>query len=162
MSAEVRARPVVEDLLARQRSGRLDPAELDAWWGELPVVGVEEILGRWKGTGFDTGHRALAQLAGLKWFGKDFVSALDAKPVLCHDDNGDLYSNTAAGNGGEATLWMAEYRGEVTATMIYDALALYDHFKKIDDNTLLGVMNGKDPARYLDGGHLFYFLLERV
>ncbi|GAB3289409.1 hypothetical protein GCM10027563_26110 [Parasphingorhabdus pacifica] len=58
---------------------------------------------------------------------------------------------------------MVEFRGEVTATMVYDGQPIFDHLKKVDDNTLLGVMNGKESAMPLYGeGKPYYFLLERV
>ena len=35
----------------------------------------------------------------------------------------------------------------------------HDHFKKIDDDAVLGIMNGKGV---LDDGRYYYFYLERV
>ncbi|MDT5368045.1 MAG: hypothetical protein QOC62_2476 [Mycobacterium sp.] len=58
-----------------------------------------------------------------------------------------------------ASLWMEEFRGEVTATMVYDGQAVHDHFKKIDDDTVMGIMNGKAG---LDNGRCGYFYLERA
>ncbi|MGA8046787.1 MAG: DUF4334 domain-containing protein, partial [Dermatophilaceae bacterium] len=40
-----------------------------------------------------------------------------------------------------ARLRMVEYRGVVTGTMIYDALPIKDHFRAVDDDTLLGAMD---------------------
>lgn len=40
-----------------------------------------------------------------------------------------------------ARLRMTEYRGVMTATMIYDALPINDVFRKVDDDTVLGVMD---------------------
>ncbi len=40
-----------------------------------------------------------------------------------------------------ARLRMMEYRGVLTTTMIYDALPINDAFRKVDDDTLLGVMD---------------------
>lgn len=139
----------------------MDPAELDELWGELPTVRVEQIMGRWRGTGLDTGHRACQQLVDMNWYGKEFNSPTDAKPVLRYDENGEIYSDLESGQG-EASLWMVEFRGEVTATMVYDGMPIFDHFKMVDENTLLAIMNGKDPAVILDDGHYFYFLLERA
>ncbi|MER6304494.1 DUF4334 domain-containing protein [Streptomyces sp. NPDC001739] len=52
-----------------------------------------------------------------------------------------------------------EFRGESTATMVYDGRPILDHFKRIDDATLMGVMNGRGV---LDSqGHHFSFVLER-
>jgi hypothetical protein len=45
------------------------------------------------------------------------------------------------------TLWAdleaVGFRGEVTATVVYDGMAVLDHFKRVDDNTPMGVVNGK-------------------
>jgi Domain of unknown function (DUF4334)/GXWXG protein len=40
-----------------------------------------------------------------------------------------------------ARLRMTEYRGVVSATMIYDTQPINDVFRKVDDNTLLGAMD---------------------
>ncbi len=54
---------------------------------------------------------------------------------------------------------MEEFRGELIATMVYDGQPLHDHFKKVDDNTVMGIMNGKHA---LKSGQYGYFYLERV
>jgi hypothetical protein len=54
---------------------------------------------------------------------------------------------------------LEEFRGEMTATMVYDGQPIHDHFKKIDDSSVMGIMNGK---HVLDAGRYFYFYLERV
>ncbi|GAA2337494.1 DUF4334 domain-containing protein [Saccharopolyspora halophila] len=40
-----------------------------------------------------------------------------------------------------ARLRMVEYRGVSSAAMIYDSLPIYDPFRKVDENTLLGAMD---------------------
>lgn len=85
---------------------------------------------------------------------------MDAEPLICRAEDGTLFSDVELG-GGKATLWNIEFRGEVTATMVYDGRAVFDHFKRLDDNTLMGIMNGR-PELVLAGGEFFYFLLERV
>ena len=42
--------------------------------------------------------------------------------------------------------------------MVYDGQPILDHFKRVDDDTLMGIMNGKGILA--DGQH-YYFLLER-
>lgn len=138
---------------------RVDSADLDALWARLEPVQIDELTsGRWRGFGFDTGHRMYAQLETSGWYGKNFTSALDVQPLVVRDANGDLVSDVKAGRG-EASLWMVEFRGESTATMVYDGLPIFDHFKKVDDDTVMGIMNGKSMT--LDGGRHFYFGLER-
>lgn len=55
----------------------------------------------------------------------------------------------------QARLRMTEYRGIVTATMIYDALPVNDIFRKVDDHTLLGVMDLRGLSQP------FFFILKR-
>ena len=142
----------------RRQDGQVSAAGLDEIWAALDTVRPEEILGEWKGSGFDTGHPVNGQLDQVRWYGKTFVTVTDAKPLICRNDKGERYSDTALGRG-EASLWTVEFRGESTATMVYDGQPIFDHFKRVDENTLMGIMNGKNvPA----DGPFFYFVLERL
>ncbi|MCV7283558.1 DUF4334 domain-containing protein [Mycolicibacterium flavescens] len=141
-----------------QRTEPIADAELDAFWATLAPASIEFMIGQWKGGEFHTGHKANGFMERLNWFGKTFVSATDAKPLVCLDADGNRFSNTEAMKG-EASLWMEEFRGEVTATMVYDGAPVHDHFKVVDDTTVVGIMNGKGA---LDAGRHLYFYLERV
>lgn len=152
-----RARQVFQELRAEE-SG-VSPAVLDEVWAALETVDVSEILGSWRGAAFATGHRVAGMLTSSPWYGKRFISALDAQPMVCRGEDGELYSNIEMGNG-EASLWNIEFRGEVTATIVYDGRPIFDHFKRVDENTLMGIMNGKAKFALDDGQHC-YFLLER-
>jgi hypothetical protein len=55
----------------------------------------------------------------------------------------------------QARLRMMEYRGKVSATMIYDYLPINDSFRKVDDNTVLGIMDFKNFPQP------FFFVLQR-
>ena len=149
---------------ARIRFGELrgerlvDPAQLDEIWSALATVRSVDILGRWKGDEFHTGHKMNGQLAAARWYGKHFNSVDDVEPIVCYDDEARLFSNNELSRGG-ASLWDVEFRGEVTATMVYDGQPVLDHFKKVDDDTLMGIMNGK---RQRASGKFLYFLLERA
>ena len=140
------------------RDGQVPDTELDQLWARLAPAGIDFMIGEWAGGEFQTGHKANGFMKRLNWFGKTFHSATDAKPLVCLDTDGNKFSNTEAMNG-EASLWIEEFRGEATASMVYDGRPVHDHFKVIDDNTVLGVMNGKGAV--VDGRHL-YFFLERV
>lgn len=133
-------------------------AELDDFWATLEPATLDEMIGEWKGGDFATGHRANGMLEKLRWFGKNFKSISDCQPLVCLDDDGNKYSNVERMNG-EASLWLEDFRGEVTATMVYDGAPVHDHFKKIDDDAVMGIMNGKGV---LDNGRHYYFYLERV
>ncbi|SEH57898.1 GXWXG protein [Mycolicibacterium rutilum] len=141
-----------------QRTEPIADAELDAFWATLAPASIEFMIGEWKGGEFYTGHKANGFMQRLNWFGKTFVSATDAKPLVCLDVDGNRFSDTEAMKG-EASLWMEEFRGEVTATMVYDGAPVHDHFKVVDDSTVVGIMNGKGA---LDKGRHLYFYLERV
>ncbi|TCT16234.1 GXWXG protein [Natranaerovirga pectinivora] len=57
----------------------------------------------------------------------------------------------------KARLRQVEYRGKVSAAMVYDSLPIIDVFRKIDDYTLLGVMDMK--GNFNDLG--YFFILKR-
>lgn len=136
------------------------PAALDALWADLEPASIDGVLGSWRGGDFATGHPAGALLEKIRWHGKRFDAPLEAHPLICRDDEGRLYANTAAAGGGSASLWEVGFRGETTATMVYDAMAVFDHFKVVDDDTLMGIMNGKlEPV--FGTADPYYFWLER-
>jgi hypothetical protein len=145
-----------------ERAGDIPDAELDAFWDTLQPATIDFMIGEWRGGEFATGHQANGFMKKLNWFGKTFHSASDAKPLVCLDADGNKFSNTEAMKG-EATLWLEEFRGEVTASMVYDGAPVHDHFKKVDDNAVMGIMNGKGSLDLRSGAprHL-YFYLERV
>src|SRR5215813_10756440 len=129
----------------------------------LAPVRCEEILSRWQGGGFDTGHWLLQALSDMKWYGKWFTSTLDAKPLVCFNHEGKLYSNQIM--RGEGSLWMTEFRGKVSASIVYDGEPIIGHFRKVDDNTLLGMASGKKLSlgkEVVENGKHQYFYLERV
>lgn len=129
----------------------------------LEPVTIEEMLGIWQGGDFDTGHWGTPALKGMNWFGKQFKSAMDGHPLICYNQDGNLFSNMVM--KGASSLWMVDFRGKVSATMIYDGVAIFDHFRKVDDETVMGVMNGKKADSYppvVDNGHYYYFYLKRI
>jgi hypothetical protein len=132
-------------------------AEIEEFWSILETVDIDFMLGEWRGGDLPTGHRGEGFL-GDQWFGTTFVSAFDVKPIVCVDEDGNKYSDKELMNG-EASLWMEEFRGELTATMVYDGVPIHDHFKRVDDTAVIAITNGKGA---LDNGRYFYFYLERV
>ncbi|MBF6536356.1 DUF4334 domain-containing protein [Nocardia farcinica] len=143
----------------REQHEGVSPRDLDRLWAQLPTARAEDILGNWRGDAFPTGHPLCRALPASRWYGKHFLALDDAKPLICRAEDGSLFSDVELGQG-EATLWNIEFRGEVTATMVYDGRAVFDHFKWLDENTLMGIMNGR-PELVLSRGEHFYFLLER-
>lgn len=142
----------------KERSGDIADSELDEFWAELSPATLDGMLGEWKGGEFQTGHKMNGQLEKAGWYGKTFKPVSDVQPLVCLDADGNKFSNVEMGKG-EASLWLEDFRGEVTATMVYDGQPVHDHFKKIDDNAVMGIMNGKGVR---DNGKYYYFYLERV
>jgi hypothetical protein len=138
---------------------RVDDADLERLWDEGEVLAATDLLGAWRGFGFSTGHRTGALLDRSRWHGKRFDAVDRVAPLVCRGDDGELFDDEKSAPGG-ASVWEVRFRGRVTATMVYDAMPVFDHFVRIDDNTLLGVMNGKDRL-VRDDGRLFWFGLER-
>lgn len=129
----------------------------------LEAASCNDILGKWKGTGFDTGHWLLQALAGMKWYGKWFLTENDAKPFICVNNDGNLYSNASL--NGEACLRMIDFRGKTSATVVYDGLPMFGHLRRIDERTLLGVVDGKvfpTGKDIVENGRHQLFYLERI
>ncbi len=135
---------------------------LTEFYDRLEPVAVDSILSRWRGGDFYTGHWGNAGLKAARWFGKWYRSPSDAKPLVCHDDHGHLFSNVST--GGEASLWEVAFRGKTSACMIYDAVPVFDHLRKVDDDTLFGIMVGKQmngmPVN--PDGKYYFFYLQRI
>jgi GXWXG protein/Domain of unknown function (DUF4334) len=133
--------------------------ELAALFKELGSVSFDDLIGdRWKGGVFQTGHKAIKWLDEIKWYGKQFNSQLDVKPLLCQNEKGEIYSRPQ--NGGEASIWKIEYQDLLSTSMVYDKVAIVDHFRSVDSKNVMGIMTGKDDL-VLDNGKYCYFYLER-
>ncbi|HJT93601.1 MAG TPA: DUF4334 domain-containing protein [Mycobacterium sp.] len=141
-----------------ERTGQIPDAELDDFWATLAPASIDFMLGEWKGGAFDTGHAVSRALEKANWFGKTMKSPTDVLPIVCLDADGNKFDNVKLSKGG-ASLWLEEFRGEVTATMVYDGQPIHDHFKVIDDNAVMGIMNGKAGVQ---DGRYGYFYLQRV
>ncbi|WP_225727402.1 MULTISPECIES: DUF4334 domain-containing protein [unclassified Nocardia] len=132
---------------------------------------TEVTSGRWQGEEFDTGHPFAGALAASGWYGKQFDGPEDVHPLLFADETGAIFAvdprrvpMRLAGvlprsgmrlvrrslrylapalrtTTPKARLRDIEYRGTVSAAMIYDHLPVIDHFRKVDPDTLLGIMD---------------------
>jgi hypothetical protein len=146
---------------------------------------LDFMLGRWQGSGLHTSHPMDGLLESSNWYGKEFVDSENVHPLLFLDSQGQVFKvapNPTAMNWvlkfpipkndslkpllmlinsllktekSQARLRMMEYRGKVTATMIYDYLPINDSFRKVDDNTVLGIMDRKNSPQP------FFFILKR-
>lgn len=122
-------------------------SELDALFDALPDVSEDFMIGEWDGGVFNTGHPGEQQLGALGWAGKTFRGRNDVDPIVSRQADGSRVANPIM---GAAALRRVEYRGVVTATMVYDKHAIFDHFRGVNADTVLGVMDrkGEAPALY--------------
>jgi hypothetical protein len=155
-----------------------------ACFDELDPVSLDFMQGRWKGYEIKTGHPMDGLLEVSGWYGKNFNSPEEVHPLLLYAKNKTalfsanplliplqlvmkLPKSKVLGTltallrpflqtkKGKARMRMVKYRGKLTGAMIYDHKAIIDFFVKIDDNTMLGVMDFKGyPRPYI-------FVLER-
>lgn len=113
---------------------------LQQLFDELEPIDLPFMLGEWDGGVFKSGHPGEKQLTGLGWVGKTFHGNNDVDPIVTRDEKGERVANPIL---GKASLRMVAYRGAVTATMIYDKHPIFDHFRKVDDDLVVGVMDRK-------------------
>ncbi|MGN2637244.1 DUF4334 domain-containing protein [Nocardia takedensis] len=132
---------------------------------------AEIVTGRWKGSEIETGHPFDGVLGASGWWGKQFDSADFVHPLLFSDGTGKIFavdprrvplsltdkiplpgvravrrSLRVVGPAlrtkrPTARLRSIEHRGVVTAAMVYDHLPIIDHFRRVDADTLFGVMD---------------------
>lgn len=152
-----------------------------ALFDQLPAASVDFMLGSWRGEGINTGHPMDGLLEHYGWHGKRFRSADQVDPLIFTaqrrlapallfsglrlNDNlirhplmaklFRLCTPLLTSHHSAARLRCTEYRGKMTATMIYDHLPINDVFARIDDNTVLGIMDQKGARQP------FVFLLHR-
>ena len=152
----------------------------------LEPVNLDFMLGRWQGSEIHTSHPMDGLLEASNWYGKEFIDPENVHPLLFLDNQGKIIKvapNPTAMNWSlkipaikndflkpllmltqfllkteksQARLRMMEYRGKVSATMIYDSLPINDSFRKLDNNNVLGVMDFKNLPQP------FFFVLKRA
>ncbi|WP_245699768.1 DUF4334 domain-containing protein [Streptomyces roseifaciens] len=134
-------------------AGECDNARLAELFDRLEPVDTDLLIGTWRGGGFEHTSENAALLAKMRWYGKRFASPGQVEPLLCRDEEGNVFSYEEM---GLATLHEVVYRGKQSTAMVYDQLPIIDHFRRLTDDVLLGLMDKKGaPAD-------FYFHLTRV
>ncbi|MCX4245181.1 DUF4334 domain-containing protein [Paraliomyxa miuraensis] len=135
---------------------RADPIAVDelfAFYDQLAPVDTAFMLGEWTGDVLRTGHPGEAQLGALGWVGKSFHHEDDVDPIVTRSREGERRADPVM---GKASLRVVLYRGTSTATMVYDKHPIFDHFRRVHDDLVLGVMERKGQERPL------FFYLQRL
>ena len=160
-------------------------AEALALFDTLDPVDLAFMMGRWQGAEIQTNHPLNGFLVAARWYGKEFLEADCVHPLLFQDGNAQIFkvcpnltvmqwslqwpwlksqplqpmlrllTGLMKTGASQARLRMTEYRQKLSATMIYDRLPINDIFRKVDDNTVLGLMDFKGVPQP------FFFLLKR-
>ena len=127
----------------------LSKDELDTYFDSLEAIYVDHMIGNWKGGVFPVGSAYEEALKGLGWYGKRFKDENQVEALILETDDGLVpYPE------GSAVLRRIEFRGKVSAAMIYDKQPIIDHFRKIDENRVMGIMDHKGKIE-------IYFYLTR-
>jgi hypothetical protein len=154
----------LEQLLAERRA---TPDEALSLFDALPPVGMDEMIGRWRGFEISTGHPFDGLLEASGWYGKHYVGPNEVHPLVMRGDD-KLFALDPA----RVPLWLAPhvprgrwigwclrrlrllfatkrytarlellpYRGRQTAAMIYRDKPIIDHFARLDAQRVLGLM----------------------
>lgn len=155
--------------------------DAQAIFDNLESASLDFMYGRWYGWECLTGHPMEGMLEASGWYGKWFEDAENVHPLLLLTSNKkSLYAvnpalvfvftrlNLPLGlikllsglakpfiqtRRSRARLRMTEYKGKLSATMCYDQLPIHDIFRKVDNQTVMGLMDNKaDQQAY------FFFL----
>ena len=150
----------------------MNSTEALSYFNSLDPVSVESMLGRWRGTGFNSGHPYDGLLEKYHWYGKHFIDAENVHPLMYRSIRGRLvpveprympmsllrfriFHWAILGKifqlmlfifktrRSGARLRMMEYGGRTSAAMVYDRKPIIDLFRKIDDDNVLGMMDLK-------------------
>lgn len=167
------------------QQGAVTTAQALELFDSLDGVDVDFMRGRWRGADFPTGHPMDGLLHRYGWYGKEFVDADHVHPLVFNGVGGRRYTvnpslmpiglvhlvpdalNSVAGRifpwlkpvfgtrQTAARLRLTSYRGKVSAAMIYDRKPIQDVFRRVDDHTVLGVMDLKGMSQP------YFFVLRR-
>jgi hypothetical protein len=152
-------------------------AEAWALFDAAAPVRVHELLGEWRGDSFASGHELDGLLERFGWYGKRFRDVDQVDPLLFGRGTTHPFAVSPRlmplgltkvravaqaaitptlfrwclpllrTNRAAARLRTIEYRGVLTATMIYDHLPIHDVFRRLDDGRVLGVMDQRDAVQ---------------
>lgn len=154
-----------------------------ALYDDLTAVRAQDLTGRWRGRELRTGHPMDGLLEASGWYGKQFDGVDEVHPLLFRVGEeivsldprriplglADRIPAAVVSRGRalmrfgqralrtrkhRARLRDVEFRGVLSAAMVYDHLPIIDVFRQVDEDTLMGVMD-------LRGAPPYCFILHR-
>ena len=123
------------------QAGKLPCEQLDEFFANLDAIKADEIKGKWTGGYFPTGNATeffLKDFIVFKWHGKNFVNINNVKALVL-----SFLKMKINVPGGGAVLRELEFRNKISTSMIYNYLPIIDNFRKVDNNTIMGIMEIK-------------------
>lgn len=161
-----------QSVLEGLRDPRAGRETLLAFYDGCEPVAVDALLGLWRGGAWASGTRFDGVLERLNWYGKLFRRPDDVQALLFQRPATILgwinhaliwpfrlpeHPGLVLHPLGRARLRTLQFRGKVSASMVYDYLPIIDHFRRVDEATLIGLMD----LRGRRDSELFFWL-ERV
>lgn len=146
-------------------------------WDALGSVTADAMIGDWRGAEVATDHPLDGLLGASRWHGKRFIGPNEVYPLVHLDGRGNkYYANPARLPLSAALRWpmptgalgtrlfaltkpwhqttrpharlrTVKHRGQTTAAMLYDQRPIIDVFKRLNDDTVLGLMDMKGMDR---------------
>jgi hypothetical protein len=128
---------------------------LDIMFAGLQPVAVDEMVGEWRvgylfteGTG--SKWETLIKYSPIKLYSKKFVDKDNVKAWIFR-----IFGIKFGVPLTSAVLRMVNFRDKVSASMIYNYLPMIDTFRKVDEKTIMGIMEVKGKVSV-------YFYLTRI
>ncbi|KAL8731040.1 MAG: hypothetical protein Q9166_003691 [cf. Caloplaca sp. 2 TL-2023] len=139
-----------------EKGNELTEAEAEKIFAALkPLPSREFLFGSWNGGGFQTGHPGNKALKETRWAGKDFRGIDDVDPIMILDDKDRRIWNA---EWGHASLREMVFRGVTSVAMIYDNKPIFDHFRYVNEDNVMGAM---DAPKVMGSDGTFYFYLTK-
>ncbi len=129
----------LEEIISQKREASCK--ELDELFAGLGPVTADEIMGEWR-VGFlftkeGTGSKweTLVRHSPVRLYGKRFLNMNNVKAWVFR-----VLGIKFGFPGTSAVLRKMEFRNKISVSMIYNHLPLIDHFRKLNEKIILGIM----------------------
>ncbi|KAI9245079.1 hypothetical protein BDA99DRAFT_290550 [Phascolomyces articulosus] len=142
-----------------QTQEQFKAVEIEKIYNKLKPVEAISLLGEWKYGLIDTNSIYSQLVKKVKLVGKKFSSLDKVEPVIVLNEQGERISSNF---WGYAKIKNISHRGITTAALEYDRAPLFEYYRYVDENTILGIadFNGQDDMDNTD--KYVYFYMSRL